>query len=453
MSRKLRRLALILFAFALLLTLAACTSDETSGEGPVTYLVTTTRQPVDGGIITGGGAFSAGDTTTLTAVPAWGYAFSGWIGGPGGTTNPMVITVDSDLSIAAVFRDILRALVTLRGTGEIAEVPLATGVASLHSSSPVRCPDGILFSGEGSGGFLLSEGGSFSEGLVCNVGLASPPAAGTIVRDMLADDSTHAHAGVVRNGRLAVVDGADGFYLWNWSLDTWTTGAAVPDAGGFRDVCANGSGSRFYVADHSAKSRGGVIVFDPTGAVFDTLFYTGLGGAISSTSAGPVALAVSADGTRLYVANGGSDAGSDAAPDDLLIFSLDDPGNIVGLLARVPLVDQYDASRVAKLGDSQGMELSTDRGSLLIAGDENSTLAVYHMGTGLVDVLQLDPGASVPPRPTFLHVANNKVFLPGHDGDDQGNDLLYIVDEAAIAVAATVSFPAGSHPTGVTVQP
>jgi hypothetical protein len=454
MTWKLGRFALTLIAFAPLLTLAACTSDETTGATTTTFIVTTTRQPADGGIISGGGAFSAGDTTRLTAVPAWGYAFSGWMGDIGGSTNPMVVTVDSDLAVTAVFRDILRVLVTLRGTGGMAEVPLATGVVSLHSSSPVRCPDGILASGVGSGGFLLSEGGSASEGLVANMDLASPPVVGTLVRDMLADDSSRAHSGVVRNGRLAVVDGNDGFFLWDWSsVDIWRTGGAVPEASGYWDVCANGSGSRFYVADHSAKSRGGIIAFDSAGAVFDTLFYADLGGAIPSTTAGPVALLLSSDAARLFVANSRSDAGSGAAPDDLLVFALDDPGNITGLLGRVPLVDQYDPSRVAKLGDSQGMELSTDQGSVFIAGDENSMLAVYHIGTGLVDVLELDPGASVPPHPTFLHVANKKVFLPGHDGDVQGNDLLYIVDETAIAVAATISLPSGSHPTGVTVQP
>ena len=48
-------------------------------------------------------SYQYGDTVTLTAEAALGWVFVGWEGALAGTTNPQTITIESDLSIVAVF--------------------------------------------------------------------------------------------------------------------------------------------------------------------------------------------------------------------------------------------------------------------------------------------------------------------------------------------------------------
>lgn len=47
--------------------------------------------------------FFAGTTVTLTAVPEAGYTFAEWSGGPCGTSNPCVITLDADVTVSPQF--------------------------------------------------------------------------------------------------------------------------------------------------------------------------------------------------------------------------------------------------------------------------------------------------------------------------------------------------------------
>lgn len=67
------------------------------------FMVTTLASPVAGGTVTGGGTITSGDTATLTATPATGYTFTSWSGDATGTTNPLVLTVDSVKNITANF--------------------------------------------------------------------------------------------------------------------------------------------------------------------------------------------------------------------------------------------------------------------------------------------------------------------------------------------------------------
>ena len=50
-----------------------------------------------------GGTYNDGTKVTVTANPASGYAFAGWTGALSGTTNPAVVTMDSDKSVGATF--------------------------------------------------------------------------------------------------------------------------------------------------------------------------------------------------------------------------------------------------------------------------------------------------------------------------------------------------------------
>jgi endoglucanase len=50
-----------------------------------------------------GGTYTAGTSVTITATPASGYRFNNWSGGVTGTTNPVTVTVNANLSLTANF--------------------------------------------------------------------------------------------------------------------------------------------------------------------------------------------------------------------------------------------------------------------------------------------------------------------------------------------------------------
>ncbi len=65
-----------------------------------------------------GGVYGDGTIVTLDATPGPGYAFGGWSGDLGGTTNPASITMDSDKAVTATFTVLSAfALTPSAGTG------------------------------------------------------------------------------------------------------------------------------------------------------------------------------------------------------------------------------------------------------------------------------------------------------------------------------------------------
>lgn len=67
----------------------------------------TIEQPENGTITSSaeGGKINKGDTVTFTAQPASGYSFAGWVidGKPGGTENPLTLTIGENTKISATF--------------------------------------------------------------------------------------------------------------------------------------------------------------------------------------------------------------------------------------------------------------------------------------------------------------------------------------------------------------
>ena len=79
--------------------------DKTIG-GSFTREYTLAISAVSDGSISGiavDGKYLTGTTATLTAVPAAGYAFTGWTGAASGTANPLALLVDADMTIGATF--------------------------------------------------------------------------------------------------------------------------------------------------------------------------------------------------------------------------------------------------------------------------------------------------------------------------------------------------------------
>lgn len=81
-------------------------SAATSFQSDQTYEIAVSVSPQEGGSVSpAGGQYSSGSRVTLTANPAAGYTFAEWTGGVSGTTPTVVITVDSDRYVTALFKE------------------------------------------------------------------------------------------------------------------------------------------------------------------------------------------------------------------------------------------------------------------------------------------------------------------------------------------------------------
>jgi hypothetical protein len=67
------------------------------------------------------GTFSPETPITLTAEAADGHVFAGWAGVPTGYAeqNPLTLTLDSDMNVTAVFRELFSLAVTIEGEGTV----------------------------------------------------------------------------------------------------------------------------------------------------------------------------------------------------------------------------------------------------------------------------------------------------------------------------------------------
>jgi uncharacterized repeat protein (TIGR02543 family) len=84
----------------------ACSCFNTSNTG--LYTLTTNISPSGAGSVSpSGGEYESGAQVTLTASPASGYTFDHWSGSASGTTSTIIITMDSDKSVTANFKNLL----------------------------------------------------------------------------------------------------------------------------------------------------------------------------------------------------------------------------------------------------------------------------------------------------------------------------------------------------------
>lgn len=70
-------------------------------EGVTQYTLTTSATP--GGSVTAGGTYDAGTVVSIAATPDADYQFDGWSGDASGTSNPLSVTIDANISITANF--------------------------------------------------------------------------------------------------------------------------------------------------------------------------------------------------------------------------------------------------------------------------------------------------------------------------------------------------------------
>ena len=92
------RLICRLFLFFAVLIISSCSSS------PDTYQISMTAVPTEGGIVTPAeGNFEAGRTLEISAISNEHWVFERWEGDHTGTKNPVIINVDGDKDIAAIF--------------------------------------------------------------------------------------------------------------------------------------------------------------------------------------------------------------------------------------------------------------------------------------------------------------------------------------------------------------
>ena len=69
-----------------------------------TYTISAICEPLEGGTVSGGGTYEHNSTATLTAIPASGYKFVRWSGGP--TTPSMNVKVTANMTLTAIFEPV-----------------------------------------------------------------------------------------------------------------------------------------------------------------------------------------------------------------------------------------------------------------------------------------------------------------------------------------------------------
>jgi gliding motility-associated-like protein/uncharacterized repeat protein (TIGR02543 family) len=70
----------------------------------ITYTLSATVVPSEGGVVTGKGTYDAGTTVTLIATPASGYIFTGWSGDISDASASVAVTMNSNKSVTANFQ-------------------------------------------------------------------------------------------------------------------------------------------------------------------------------------------------------------------------------------------------------------------------------------------------------------------------------------------------------------
>lgn len=123
-------------ALALLL-LASCSKED--GEKQQ-YTLTVEPTPSEGGTVSpSSGSFDAGESVSLRATPSSDHVFKNWTGAVSGTDNPVILTMDGDRSVTAVFEKRQYPLtIAVEGEGIVTESLLSSKTTDYDSGSSVQ---------------------------------------------------------------------------------------------------------------------------------------------------------------------------------------------------------------------------------------------------------------------------------------------------------------------------
>lgn len=102
MFMKLPALRIVCALLFVLITFSSCDDDDNE----VRYVLTVSKSEASGGTVSPDrGTFLAGEVVRITVTPSQSYTFVGWQGDATGDDNPILITMNSDKSITAVFEE------------------------------------------------------------------------------------------------------------------------------------------------------------------------------------------------------------------------------------------------------------------------------------------------------------------------------------------------------------
>ncbi len=331
-----------------------------------------------------------------------------------------------------------RALVNLYGTGELAVLSLDTGEISTLLT-PAAWPQAVAVRADLARAVILSDyaGEAFEYDLTQSPLAATGSSSAAVTKTFVAAYGGTT-AAIVSQGEFTLA-------LWNPGTDAVTV--TLPSGTWLWDVAADAEGTRFFLADYGW--RGSVIVLDGAGNVLDRFTLATDLPDTNTTSASPNAVAVSPDGTRLYVANYRT---HDTAPaDDLMIFDVSPAGQLT-YLESVLLQDTADPTLAARLYDSHGLVVSPEGSEVWIAFDAGDGspggrggIATYDVTTGEVHVIPLGAGAH--PCEIAVDWERGKAYAPGFDYfTGQGGDEIWVVD-LATRTTSTIALPPNSMPS------
>jgi uncharacterized repeat protein (TIGR02543 family) len=116
------------------------------------YTLTTTANPLAGGSIqrSSQGPYHLNDAVTLTAVPATGYAFTGWDGALSGSTNPAPLTITGNMVVTANFAPIVVTLTTNIS-------PAGTGAITPNNPGPYHYGDTVQLTAVPNNGYSFGQ--------------------------------------------------------------------------------------------------------------------------------------------------------------------------------------------------------------------------------------------------------------------------------------------------------
>lgn len=335
-----------------------------------------------------------------------------------------------------------RALVPLHGSGELAVLSLETGEISALET-PAAWPQAVAIRADLARAVVLSgyEHEALEYGLTGSAIAATGASSAVIATPYVA----------AYGGTTAAVVSMGGPSLALWTPPADAVRVDLPAGTELWDVDGNADGTRFFLADY--VGGGSIFVLDGTGTVLDRFVLANDLPPTNTTSAGPNALAVSPDGTRLYVAN--FETHYAEVGDDLMVFEVSGGGQLT-YLKRVLLHDAVEPTLVARLMDAHGLVVSPDGNQVLIAydwGDGSPTvaggIASYDVGSDEVRVIPFGAGAH--PCEIAVDWGRGKAYAPAYDYfASQGGDEIWVVD-LATRTTSTIDLPPNSMPSDFAV--
>ena len=181
------------------------TSFDTSTSTTYTVSVDTPT----GGTVTGAGTYDSGTSVSLTATPDSGYTFSSWGGDASGSTSPLTLTVDQDLTVTASFSVILTT------TTYTVSVVNPTG-GSISGAGTYDSGSSVTLIATANSGYSFSSWGGDASG-------STSPLTLTVSQDLnvtatFTSDSLWNSSSLVGNGWYELNDTFGSYYL---SGQTW----------------------------------------------------------------------------------------------------------------------------------------------------------------------------------------------------------------------------------------